>query len=249
VAGQVNPLALLPGVSACELTGNVIALAGSWPDYHQALDRRVRMEFERSWRVFQREPTARFHRVLDHAGAQAAIAFLDDQQRARMTALGQPFMLDTAERAAFYNHNLSDRLAKGQIVITALEARSGLVAVLYGISDGHTLVLLRVANVGGVWANVSPSRLLVHRTLEHAFTSGLTTVDLSVGDYDYKRRLGPVPVALFDLVTALSWRGQTQAVKNKAVAHLRKFPELDARLRRLLGRHRAGRTPPVNTVS
>jgi CelD/BcsL family acetyltransferase involved in cellulose biosynthesis len=47
VAGRANPLALLDGLATSPMTGHLIDIA-DWDTYQAGLDRRVRMEFERS---------------------------------------------------------------------------------------------------------------------------------------------------------------------------------------------------------
>jgi CelD/BcsL family acetyltransferase involved in cellulose biosynthesis len=235
VGERANPLALLDGTAKCPMTGHLVDVA-DWDAYHSGLDRRVRMELERSWRVFQRHPEARFERVRDAAQAMRTLDVMDQQQRARMTEAGQPFLLDRPAEAALYRHDLARRLAAGEVVISVLMAGADIVATAYAVSNGSVPALVRISNAGGVWTKASPGRLIVHQTLHHLAAEGFPQLDLSVGDYDYKRRFGPRKTPLFDLVSAVSWRGRTSALRHRAVDTLRRHPRLEARLRRLLGK-------------
>ena len=63
--GQPNPLALLDGASPCPLNGNVVTTGDDFDAYRYSLERTVRKELERSWRVFTRDPDAAFQIVTD----------------------------------------------------------------------------------------------------------------------------------------------------------------------------------------
>ncbi len=246
VGGRKNPLALLKGISPSPMTGHLIDMA-DWASYHAGLDRRVRMEFERCWRVFQRRQDACFLRTRDVGEALRILDAMDQQQRARLNEIGQAFLLDRPVEAAFYRHDLARRLAANEVIVTALMDGPNVVAALYAFSDGETPAVVRISNAGGEWSNVSPGRLIVHRTMHHLASEGFRHFDLSVGDYDYKRRLGPHKTPLLERVTAASWRGQTSALRQRAVGLVRRHPQWDARLRRLLGRPdpATGRAPEI----
>jgi CelD/BcsL family acetyltransferase involved in cellulose biosynthesis len=235
VGGRANPLALLERLPLSPLVGHLIPIP-DWDAYHAALDRRVRMEFERCWRVFQRSAGARFVRVRDEVEALVVLDSMDRQQRARLEEMGQEFRLDRPVERALYRHDLGPRLAAGTAIVTALMDGPDVVASLYAISDGETPVLVRLANAGGGWRNASPGRLIVHRTLHHLAAEGFKRCDLGIGDYDYKRRLDPIKTPLLDLIHGATWRGRALELRHRAVATLRQHPQLETRLRRLLGK-------------
>jgi CelD/BcsL family acetyltransferase involved in cellulose biosynthesis len=235
IAGRPNPLAAVAGATTCPVHGNVIKFSGSWDDYHRGLDRHARKELDRSWRVFQRDPTAAFVRIYDATQAATVLDIMDQQQRQRLQDIGTPFVLDHARQAAFYRHDLAGRLADNSVIIATLQTSNEVVASLYAISDGVDAVVLRISHAGKAWAAVSPGRLVVYRTLACLHAAGFASVDLSIGDYDYKRRFGVTPTRLVDLVTALSWRGQTAAAKHWAVTRMRAHPQLDGRVRQWFG--------------
>jgi CelD/BcsL family acetyltransferase involved in cellulose biosynthesis len=248
VAGRANPLVSLAGATRSSLHGNILRFSGSWTTQHAAIERRVRMELERCWRIFQREPSATFTRVLDVAEALSVIDLMDQQQRQRLAETGAAFALDQPTQAAFYRHNLAQRLGDGSVIITALRSSGELIAALYAIADGRDAIVLRIAHAGKSWSKMSPGRLVVHGTFELLCREGYASVDLSIGDYDYKRRFGVAHIPLTDLVAALSWRGQAVAARHWVVGQVRSRPELDARLRRWLGhlRRPANRSLPHN---
>ena len=82
--GTRNPLALAWRTQAGEMFGNQFSVAGPWEDWRRGLDKRVRKEIERCWRVFERSPVARFEHVTDLPRALALFETLEQQQSGRM---------------------------------------------------------------------------------------------------------------------------------------------------------------------
>src|SRR5882762_9630727 len=58
--GKPNPLALLDGAGPCSLNGNIVSTGEDFDAWRYTLERTVRKELERSWRVFTRDPQAAF---------------------------------------------------------------------------------------------------------------------------------------------------------------------------------------------
>lgn len=236
-----NPITLLPGAVPCALNGNVIRIDGDYDAWRRAgLEKTVRKELERSWRVFSKNPGAAFLRVTDHAQAQALLAAIDQRQEARMATLGAEYFLNEPDIAAFYRRLVDRALAEGSAVLTALMAGDGgdaeMVAGLLGLRQGDRYIMIRIGQTGGRWANCSPGRLIIERTMAALHAEGVRTFDFSIGNYDYKRRFGCAPLPLVDVVRPLGWRGLAPAARALLVGHLRTRPELDRRMRAWLGR-------------
>ncbi len=246
VGTRANPLAMLEGGVTSPMTGHLVDVP-DWDAYHAGLDRRVRMEFERCWRVMQRSPDVRFVRLREANEATRILDVMDRQQRARLTDVGQDFELDSPARTALYRHALAERLASGDVMVTAILSGTDVVATAYAVCDGRIPAILRISNSGGEWAKASPGRLMVYKTLQHLSEQGFGRVDLSVGDYDYKRRFSPTKTPLTDFVAAVSWRGRASALRHRAVSRVRQYPQIEVRLRRLLGRPdpATGRIPEI----
>jgi CelD/BcsL family acetyltransferase involved in cellulose biosynthesis len=95
--------------------------------------------------------------------------------------------------------------------------------------------LLRTSNAGQQWANCTPGLLCVERTMAALHEQGLRNFDLSIGNYDYKRRFGAKPTPLTDVSIALSWRGAPYALRDRAAQGLRRYPRLAERVRWAVG--------------
>jgi len=234
--GRPNPLTLLPGASASFLNSNVVTTGDDFDAYRFSLERTVRKELERSWRVFTRHPGAAFRIVTGHDEALRLLSAMETQQDARMRHLGLKFMLNDETCAAFYRSLVSENLASGYAVLTALTVGEEVVATLLGVRSGSRYVMVRISNAGDKWSNCSPGRLIIERTMAALHADGVRHFDFSIGNYAYKRRFGVVPVALAEITAALSWRGWPFALRDRAARELHRYPKLATRVTRALGR-------------
>src|SRR5882757_1477400 len=75
--GRPNPLALLEGAGGCPLNGNVVTTGDDFDAYRYSLERTVRKELERSWRVFTRDPAAAFRIITER---DEALRFLSTME-------------------------------------------------------------------------------------------------------------------------------------------------------------------------
>ncbi len=233
-----NPLARLPGASACRLGGNLLPIHGAWDAWHWGLERTFRKELERSWRVFERRGGT-FRRVVDAEDARRTFAALKAQQRARIDELGLPYILDEPQNEAFYDRLVAQGLAEGEVVLTTLEAGGEMVAGLLGLARGAHYSMVRLSQAGGDWRNCSPGRLMIERTMKALHADGFRLFDFTIGDYAYKRRLGAASVPLVDVEMALSWRGAPGVAGRRAKAMARANPHLKRLAQTLRQRRRA----------
>lgn len=207
LANRPNPLATAWAGQPCEMFGNHLWVDADYDAWRFSLDKTVRKEFERTWRVFSREPEARFERIVDAEGARNLFAELEAQQRQRMAHAGDRYRLDRPEYSALYRDRLLRGLSAGSVVLTALRARGELVAALYGICDGRRYVALRISHAGEGWRHCAPGKLLLERTIHHLHEQGLRHIDFAIGDYFHKRVFKVAQTPLLDACVALSWRG------------------------------------------
>ena len=234
--GRRNPLALLDGAGPASLNGNVVVTGDDFDAWRYSLDRTVRKELERSWRVFTRNPAATFRIVTDKIEALWILATMEMQQGARMQHLGLNFVLNEDTCAAFYRNLVGDGIGRGYVVVSALTVDNEVVATLLGIRSGSRYVMVRISNAGDKWSNCSPGRLIIERTMAALHQDGVRQFDFSIGNYAYKRRFGVAPLPLVDITAALSWRGWPHALRDRAVRELRRHPRLAAFVGRVLGR-------------
>lgn len=234
--GRPNPLALLDGANPCPLNGNVVTTGDDFDAYRYSLERSVRKELERSWRVFTRNPAATFKIATDRIEALWILATMEVQQGTRMQHLGLNFVLNEETCAAFYRNLVGQNLRSGYAVLSALTVGDEVVATLLGIRSGSRYVMVRISNAGEKWSNCSPGRLIIERTMAALHKDGVRSFDFSIGNYAYKRRFGVAPLPLADITAALGWRGMPYVLRDRAVRELRRRPRLAALVGRVLGK-------------
>jgi CelD/BcsL family acetyltransferase involved in cellulose biosynthesis len=234
--GRPNPLALLDGANPCPLNGNVVTTGDDFDAYRYSLERSVRKELERSWRVFTRNPAATFKIATDRIEALWMLATMEVQQGTRMQHLGLNFVLNEETCAAFYRNLVGQNFRSGYAVLSALTVGDEVVATLLGIRSGSRYVMVRISNAGEKWSNCSPGRLIIERTMAALHKDGVRSFDFSIGNYAYKRRFGVAPLPLADITAALGWRGMPYVLRDRAVRELRRHPRLAALVGRAFGK-------------
>jgi len=233
IEDRVNPLTLLTAARASRLNRNVVAIAGSWEDYLGVLKGALRKQLRKSWRLFAQHDGATFRRIDDPDEAVRLLATLERQQSARMLAQGQPYRLDEPAFSAFYRTVTAEGVADGSVILTTLMHQDQVVAALLGLARGDTYVMVRISADAGRWANCSPGRLVIVKTMESLHAEGYRLFDFSVGDYPYKRRLGARGEPLFELTAALTARGLPLLAYDRAKQVVRRYPAIRALARKV----------------
>ncbi len=234
--GKPNPLALLNAAGPCLLNGNLVTTGEDYDAWRYTLEKTVRKELERSWRVFTRDPAASFAIITDRDEALRILSTTEVQQGTRMQSLGRNYVLNDETSAAFYRNLVRDGVGNGYALVTVLAVGDEIVATLLGIRTGSRYVMVRISNAGEKWSNCSPGRLIIERTMAALHRDGVREFDFSVGNYAYKRRFGVTRLPLIDISAALSWRGWPSALRDHMVRAVRNYPRLDAWLKRALGK-------------
>ena len=233
--GKPNPIALLDA-GPCSLNGNLVTTGEDYDVWRYTLEKTVRKELERSWRVFTRDPAASFAIITDTDEALRILSTTEVQQGTRMQSLGRNYVLNDETSAAFYRNLVRDGVDNGYALVSALTAGNEVVATLLGIRTGSRYVMIRISNAGDKWSNCSPGRLIIERTMAALHRDGVRGFDFSVGNYAYKRRFGVTRLPLIDVSAALSWRGWPYALRDRIVRAVRNYPRLDGWLKRTLGK-------------
>jgi CelD/BcsL family acetyltransferase involved in cellulose biosynthesis len=229
--GGPNPLAVLGRAGSSSLNGNLIVTGDDFEAYRNSIKR---MQLPRSWRVFNRHPGAAFRMVSSVDEASKIMDVMDAQQQARMQKLGLEFVLNDTRHAEFYRDLVRRGLSQGYAVVSALTCDEAVIATVLGLKQGDSFVFLRISNGGRQWANCSPSRLIIERTMAALHAQGVRRFDLSIGNYPFKRRFGAAQLRLVDASIALTWRGNPYAWRDYAAQALRRHPRLAAAVNRLL---------------
>jgi CelD/BcsL family acetyltransferase involved in cellulose biosynthesis len=232
IRGRPNPLVASGWNGSSSLNGNLVEVGDDFEAYRASIRK---MQMPRCWRVFTRHPGARFQIATTADEARQFLDVMDVQQHQRMEKLGINFVLDDVRHAKFYRDVVRRGIAEGYAVVSALIADKGIVATTMGLRHGDAYSLLRTSNAGGQWSNCSPGLLCVERTMAALHEQGARSFDLSIGNYDYKRRFGAKRLPLRDVSIALSWRGAPYLLRDRTAQGLRRYPRLAEQVRRAVG--------------
>lgn len=234
--GRPNPLLLALGGSPSNLFGNLIRIDTDWEGWLKGLEKHNRKELGRFWRVFTRHEDARFVIAADRDETLRLYGLLEAQQADRMRELGQPYFLDEPVFSDFYRNLVLAGLDDGTAFISGLVAGEELVAGLVGIAQGDHYAMVRISTGTGDWANCSPGRLVIERTMEALFRRGFRSFDFTIGDYAYKRGFEVARIPLAMIEEPLSWRGWPSLGYRNAKAYVKRHPALARMVRSALRR-------------
>jgi CelD/BcsL family acetyltransferase involved in cellulose biosynthesis len=235
VDGAVNPLALVGTVRNSALWGHVIDISGTFPEFLASRGKHFRKEVQRSRRVLEREGAVTFRSVADPDDALAVFATLEQQQSARMREAGVEYRLDAPEMKAFYHKALEAGLLTGEARLYSLEVDGKIVATVFGIADSRSFLLLRIANAGEAWKHCSPGRLIATEIVQWLMSHGMGRIDMTIGDYAFKRQFNPIPYPLVELVEARSWRALPVIARHRARDIVHRSDRLRGLVRRVRG--------------
>lgn len=147
--GRPNPLTLLPWALPCAENGNLVVTGDDWEAWRRGLEKTVRKELERSWRVFSREPNTSFQIVTDPERALSVLGAIERQQQTRMCEKAVGYMLDDSAIAEFYRDVTQGTIGSGYAVLSAVFSGEEVVAALLGVRDAQGYVMIRIGNARG----------------------------------------------------------------------------------------------------
>lgn len=239
VGGLKNPLLSHPLATQNRLSAWPVALPQDWDAYLARLSSRTRDSLGKKMRRFARMPGARHRIAQSSAEALALMDELEVMQAQRISAKGLPYALNDGNIRRFYRHLAERYVAEGRVLVCALEAEEGPVAVNFAVQHQTSMTYLRLANKMGAWHPFSLGILVTCDAMRESMARGCGLFDFAMGDYAYKKKFGAEPVTLHDLVLPLSLRGVPKA----ALFHARNRLARIGLLRVLVGRVRGWLAP------
>lgn len=231
IGGRPNPLAVCDASQASRHHAHSVHVDGTVEDFLRSRGKKFRKEVERCFRLLHAEGPVQFERATNAASIDAAYLELEQQQSDRRKAAGSGYVLDDPAYSAFYRQVIESGTPKETAHLFKLSAGGTTVATLFGVTEGTTFTLLRIANGGERWRSLSPGRLVVVEAMRYFVARGIRTFDMGIGDYAFKRGFGADPQPLSDLVAARTWRAFVPVAVYRLKAAARRSPELQAAAR------------------
>jgi CelD/BcsL family acetyltransferase involved in cellulose biosynthesis len=226
VAGRVNPLALLASVTPSVMFGNVLTVEAGVDAFLHARGRKFRKEYHRYFRRLEDKGRVRLHRVTDAGRVSACLEQLDYCQGLRIRAQGKPYVLDQPHFAAHYRRLVEDGLAGEQVHLFELTVDEQPAAFLLGLAHAGTFSVIRLTHVTDTFDHCSPGRIMLIESMRALTDLGCKRIDLTIGDYRFKRDFEPAPYPLVDLLQPLGWRGSLAIGYRSARRQLKSTPGL-----------------------
>lgn len=191
--------------------------------------KKYRKEVERCTRLLQTRGAVQLRKAEKRQEIEDAFDILKSLQNRRWQNCEGEYRLDQHHLSTFYRAALLSEHGDGQALIFTLHVGESVAGALYGLLWRDTFTLLRIASDNENWGRASPGRMIVIETMRHFAERGITTFDLGIGDYAFKRGIGAKAEALIDLEKSVSLRGLPAVMTSRARARLRRL----ALLRRL----------------
>ena len=225
-------LSLLGRQFAAQHMRNIVTLSDGVDAFLRERGKKYRKEVERCRRLLDRAGPVELRVAEGAAEVQAAFEALTSLQSRRWDH-DESYRLDEAHLVRFYRDALEKSAGEGEALIFTLAVGRQVIAVLYGLLWRDSFTLLRIASDTDNWSRVSPGRIMVIEVMRHFAQKGVTTFDLGIGEYAFKRGIGARSEALIDVEKALSLRGIPSVVLMQAKALLRRNPRLFRLAKRL----------------
>lgn len=233
IGGEANPLAWIPGCLALELQAHGVAVSAPW----EACTKRIfsgnrREKLKKGWRGLAGLGSVRFRVVEEAAEMTELFEQLAAQRLRRFAALQRNDPLRDPDFANFYRAIIARGAASGFARLALLEVDDRMVAMLFGVCHGGAFHLLIPTFFDGPWSQLAPGMLLSARMMQWSAESGLTYYDFTIGNEDYKGRLGATAHDLVEVVSAGSWRGLPTVAAVRLKAWIKRQPWLLAAIRK-----------------
>jgi CelD/BcsL family acetyltransferase involved in cellulose biosynthesis len=236
VGGRPNPLAWTPGRLTLELQAHGVAVSTPWEACARRIFSRNRREkLKKGWRELSGFGEIRFRAVTDTAEMAGLFDRLAAQRLRRFAALQRNDPLHDPNFLDFYRDIVARGAGSGFARLTLIESDERPVAMLFGVCHGGAFHLLIPTFFDGPWSQLGPGMLLSARTMQWAAEDGLTYYDFTIGNEDYKGRLGATAHDLVEIVAAGSWRGLPTIAAVRLKATIKRHSRLLAVVRKAQG--------------
>jgi len=234
IGGRANPLASTPGAFKLELQAHGVAVSAPWPACaNQVFSSNRREKLKKGWRDLGRQGEIRF-RVAHEPGEMADLFDqLVAQRLLRFKALQRHDPLHDPDIVAFYKSVIAQGAASGFARLPVIEVGGRMVAMQFGVCHAGAFHLLIQTFFDGPWSRLAPGMLLAARAMQWAAEEGLTYYDFTIGNEDYKSRLGANAHDLMEIVSMGSWRGFPAVAFVRLKAWAKCQPRLVAAVRKV----------------
>ncbi|MCB1513293.1 MAG: GNAT family N-acetyltransferase [Hyphomicrobiaceae bacterium] len=233
IAGHANPMVLHARAVPSRFSRNALIIEDTVEAFLASRGKKYRKEAERARRRLEDMGEVRLARAATREEIDAAYRQLERWQAERHREAGHDYVLDQPEISRFYRALLHDTSSTGAASLFTLTAGGEPVAMLFGVTTGSTFTLIRIADGGERWRQVSPGRMIVLEAVRTLLAQGVREFDMGVGDYPFKRWIGCQSTPLVEVAVPLTWRARPRIAAEAARRGLRANRYLRAFVRRI----------------
>ena len=161
-----------------------------WEAYYRSRSQKFRQDARKSARRLERRGVPRLEVVTDREEADLVLSWMMARKAEWLerTGGGRKAVAAFLSKAPFYRRLSGELHDTGELVVIQLTVDGVRVAAQLGFRIKDRLVGQMIAWDCG-WRECGPGRVLATATLRWGFENGAKTVDLGLGDEDYKYRL------------------------------------------------------------
>lgn len=234
MAGRPNPFAVSAWARPSTMQTWGMHVTSDWQTYLQSIERHARKELGRSLRLCQQLGETRIVLARTRAEAEPVLAFVNSQQRERLSRSNTRHVLDDPGPQRFYAGLIGDGVPAGHTLAASLVINGEIVAGLLGVLGKPRVTVLRIANRSGDMARLGLGRLVLEQAFKVLHADGYSHFDLSIGDGEHKRRMGAAPTPLLDYIEPTSLRGRLHLEAQRSKEFVKaKLPTLARMVRRV----------------
>ena len=220
IQGEINPLATLPGIRRISLQSFDVAIDGD-PEtiVERLVNGRTRRSLKKSSRRLAERGDVRFMEATSRENLEALLPVMIAQRLERFRALDRFDLLADPQVQSFYTDAAIRSLqGRGPVRVFGLSVAGEWIATAYGLVHAKTFHLLIVSMAGGGWEASAPGIAIIAQFVRWSRQQGLTMMDFSLGEMDYKTGFGGQPHDLYALSLPLTSRGRVAAAMRHAAA-------------------------------
>lgn len=234
VQGRDNPLMMLPGLRAMNASCESIQL-------ETRSDGIAMRDAAKKLRRLSKIGPVAFVQAMTASELSAALDFMIAQRTSRFSKMRRRDVLRDQRVTNFYRDLAYQGLNDGSVHLFSLKVGLQTIAVVYALEHHKTLTVLIPSMIDDEnWQPYSPGLIALAQTAEWAQAHGMSQCDLGAGELRFKSRLGAKEQQLYEISWPLTLRGQLAAreagLRRGYRALGRRFPAIDARIRRALGK-------------
>lgn len=236
IGGSINPLATLPGIHKIPLRSFDVAIDGD-PDtiVDRLINGRMRRTLKRSERRMTEHGDVRFLAARSREHLDTLMPVMIAQRLERFRGLGRfDLLADPHVQSLYEQAAIASLGGRGPVRVFGLSVADEWIATAYGLVHAGTFHLTIITMAGGPWEACSPGMAIIARIIRWARQEGLTTMDFSLGEMDYKTGFGGQPHDLYALSCPLTLRGRIAVAMRHVSVRLKEKVKAYPRLFRYL---------------